>query len=246
MRRRRQQNPLLLKTVGVGVIVAICVLPILAKLGLFKQLHEQYVQTELINLPPPAPQPKERSKVKKTVHPHVEGHHGAKITRATVQVHVQAGAAAKGSTDNNNQIVNAPPGGPVGQVPTAAPPVPPVTAAPTPPAPQPVVAPPPPAPVAIAPPAPKPDVIVEAEPTYQPEPVIPDDLLDSDIDTTFYAYFTIQPDGTTDVKTVQGTGNSILDRLAMDAAKQWKFAPATKNGVPVLSYRRLQIEFVVS
>jgi protein TonB len=169
-----------------------------------------------------------------------------------VQVHVQAGTASKGAGDTNNQIVNAAAGGPIGQVPTgpssgtitggpSGQPVqaPVIVSAPA-------IEPPITPPVVTPPPVPKSDVVVEAEPTYQPEPVIPDNLLDSDIDTTFYAYFTVQPDGSIDVKMVQGTGNSILDRLAMDAARQWKFAPATKNGVPVLSYRRLQVQFVVS
>jgi protein TonB len=251
MRRRRRQNPLLIKTIGVGVIVTILVLPILAELGVFKTLHEEYVETQLINLPPPPPQPKEMpAKAKKRVHPHVEAHRGAKMARATkaatVPVHVQAAQAPAGQVGSgDNSIVNNS-GGAVGVVPggnangTGIPaPAPPPPIAPVHTQPAPPVVPP-------ATPAPKPDVILEAQPTSQPLPVIPDDLLDSDIDTTFFGYFTIHADGSTDVKMVQGTGNSILDRLAMDAAKKWKFDPATKNGVPVDSYRRLQVQFVVS
>ena len=247
MRRRNRKNPLLAKTVGIGVLVTLAVLPILAKLGLFKQLHEDYVHTQLINLPPPPPAPKEeKAKEKKRVRPHVEGKRGPRITHSTVAVHVQAGSSSKGANDNGNQIVNAPPGGPVGVAPSAPPsqqpsavpvPTPAVTAPPASVVPK----------VTAAPPIePKADIIVEAEPVYQPAPIIPDDLLDSDIDMTFFGYFDVKPDGTVDVKMVQSTGNSILDRLAMDAAKQWKFTPATKNGVPVESYRRLQVEFVVS
>jgi len=244
MRRRRRQNPLLAKTVGAGVIVTLVLLPILATLGVFKQMHDKYVVAELVNLPPPPPQPKETPpKAKKTVHPHVESHHGPRVARAghaaPLPVHVVASAStnSSGGTGIENGKATA-----TGTVPPTVVPAPPVstpTVAPPPPAPPTPVAPP-------VPPAPKADVIVEAEPTYQPEPVIPDDLLDSDIDMTFYAYFTIAPDGSVDVKMVKGTGNSILDRLAMDAAKQWKFTPATKNGTPVLSYRQLLVEFVVS
>jgi protein TonB len=247
MRRRRRQNPLLAKTALIGVGATLLILPILAKLGLFKEMHESYIETQLINLPPPPPQPKEeKAKAKKPVHAHVEGKRGARITHATVQVHVQAAAASKGAPDNGNQIVNAPPGGPVGVVPTG--PARPESAPPATPAPSvtPVIPASPAASPAPTSPAPKQVVVVEAEPIYQPSPVIPEDLLDSGIDTTFYGYFTIHTDGTVDVKMVQGTGNSILDRLAMDAAKQWKFTPATQNGVAVESYRRLQVEFVVS
>ena len=159
MRRRKRSNPLLAKTVLIGVGVTVIVLPILAQLGLFKQMHENYVQTELINLPPPPPQPKEaKPKAHKTVHPHVEGHHGARITRATVQVHVQAGTATKSGGDHTNEIVNAPPGAPVGVVPPSPAPVstqqPSPAVAPVPTVIPPVVTAPSPAPM----PAPKPDV----------------------------------------------------------------------------------------
>jgi protein TonB len=237
--------------IGIGVIVTLAFLPIMAKLGLLKAIQEKYVETTMIPMPPIPPQPKEaKAKAKKAVH-HAEARHGAQIASgahsAPLPVHVAMGNGAGGDNSvgqngsvsrtglvplfNPNAGSGSGQGGPV--TPPATPPPPPVVT-------------PPPTVVTPTPPTPKEDVIVEAEPSFKPEPVIPDDLLDSDIDTTFYAYFTISQDGTTDVKMVQGTGNSILDRLAMDAAKQWKFTPATKNGVPVLSYRQLQVEFVVS
>jgi protein TonB len=240
-RRRRQQNPLLLKMVAIGIVVTAVILPVLAKFGLFKQMHTNYVETQLVSLPPPPKEPKqEPPKAKKTVHPHVEAHHGEKAARgshsAPLPVHV---AVAKSSTGGDENAVENGTHTNLGQVQ-----IPPAT---TPPVPAPaVVVPPTPAPVPPLPaPAPTPDVIVEAEPTYQPLPVMPDDLLDSDIDLTFFGYFTVHADGMVDVKVVQGTGNSILDRLALDAAKQWKFTPATKNGLPIDSFRRLQVEFVV-
>jgi periplasmic protein TonB len=249
MRRRRRQNPLLAKTILIGVGMTILILPILAKLGLFKQLHDQYVQTELVNLPPPPPQPKEQKpKAKKAVKapPHAAAHRGTvqRATRsATVPVHVEAGTVRPGSSGSDtNTIVNNN-GGALGVLPAA--PATPVTP-PTPPV---VVqqAPPPPT-LPVVPPQPVVPAVIEAEPVYQPQPVIPEDLLDSanDVDATFYGYFTIHPDGTVDVKMVQSTGDSVLDRLAIDAAKQWRFTPATKDGIPVESYRRLQVEFVVS
>jgi periplasmic protein TonB len=248
-RRRRSNNPLLAKTLLVGIGAAIIILPILAQFGLFKQLHEAYVQTQLVSLPPPPPQPKEQKpRAKKAVKSHVHSiaHRGQapRATKApTVAVHVAASKGSGGSTEP--AIVNKAPGGPVGVVPTGppiAPTPPPVPPAPPPPAPLQAIAP----PAAPAPEPPAQPVLVEAEPVDEPKPVLPDDLLDSDIDTTFYGYFTIHADGTVDVKMVQSTGNSILDRLAIDAAKQWRFTPATKNGMPVDSYRRLQVEFEVS
>jgi len=71
-------------------------------------------------------------------------------------------------------------------------------------------------------------------------------LLDTDLDTDFWALFTIHADGTTDVKMLKSTGNQELDSIAMASAREWKFKPATQDGKPVDSYMRLDVQFQVS
>ncbi len=85
-----------------------------------------------------------------------------------------------------------------------------------------------------------------AVPVSKPEPALPDDLRESDLNASFEALFTVHADGTAAVKMVSGTGNAALDALALDAARHWTFRPATRDGQPVESYLRLRIEFEVS
>ncbi|MDQ2801095.1 MAG: energy transducer TonB [Armatimonadota bacterium] len=80
-------------------------------------------------------------------------------------------------------------------------------------------------------------------PLDKPQPALPDDLTYDDIHGDFRALFTIHADGSTAVKMLSGTGNGRLDQLAMDAAKRWRFRPATVDGKPVDSFTRLAIQF---
>lgn len=104
-----------------------------------------------------------------------------------------------------------------------------------------------PEPVKTTAPAPKAPVLTDVEPTYSPQPSIPDDLRTDALDKTFVAEFVVSASGTpSDVKVAQSTGNDELDRLALDTAKKWKFKPATRDGQPIESRIRLHIEFQVS
>lgn len=76
-------------------------------------------------------------------------------------------------------------------------------------------------------------------------PEIPSRLRTEALQASFTAVFTVHADGSADVQTVRSTGNAELDRLALAAARQWRFAPATCGGEPVESYLRLEIEFQV-
>ncbi len=104
-------------------------------------------------------------------------------------------------------------------------------------------------PVKPSPPAPHDPVITRAEPldAQMPKPTIPDDLLSDSLDKTFVAEFTVSPEGVpVTVRVAQSTGNDELDRRAIDAARRWRFKPATRDGQPIESRVRLSIEFQVS
>ncbi|MCW3053938.1 MAG: TonB family protein [Chthonomonadales bacterium] len=104
-------------------------------------------------------------------------------------------------------------------------------------------------PVVTAPIVPKAPVFTAAQPldSSQPKPSIPDDLRSDAIDKTVVIEFTVGEDGAPmAVKAVQSTGNDELDRRALDAARKWRFKPATRDGQPVVGRVRLSIEFQVS
>jgi len=104
-------------------------------------------------------------------------------------------------------------------------------------------------PVVTAPVVPKTPVFTAAEPLddSQPKPSIPDALRSDAIDKTVVIEFTVGEDGAPmAVKAVQSTGNDELDRRALDAARKWRFKPATRDGQPVVGRVRLSIEFQVS
>ncbi len=104
-------------------------------------------------------------------------------------------------------------------------------------------------PTPTQPATPKEAIFTSAQPIgdNQPKPTIPDDLRSDALDKTFVAEFTVGEDGAPmQVKAVQSTGNDELDRRALDAAKKWRFKPATRDGLPVVGKVRLFIEFQVS
>ena len=254
MRRRRQKNTLLPKMIGVAVLVNAILLPILAQLGVFKNIGGQKLtQVELIKLPPPEKRPPTPKKTaKKAVKPHAAGHKTAARPAAArpapsgpPPVHVVAAGPSPGGSGGSGDAGIVPSGsGPV----TPQPPVPPTPPAPAPP--PPVPTPPAPAPPPVpkpAPPAPPVvPILTAAVPLSQPKPIIPDDLQSSDINTVFNALFTVHTDGTASVKMVSSTGDPTLDMLALEAAKRWTFRPATRDGQPVESFLRLRIEFDAS
>jgi protein TonB len=258
MRRRRQKNTLLPKTIGVAVVITAILLPILAQLGAFKNIGGQKLtQVELIKLPPPEKRPPPPKKVAKkpTAKPKAAGHKAAaraasrRAPSGPPPVKVVAAGPSPGASGGGGGDAGIT-GSDTGATPSVPPPpAPPAPAAP--PSPPPAPAPPPPAPPApkLAPPAPlpaPPPVITAAVPVSQPKPSIPDDLRDSDLNASFNALFTIQADGSASVRMVSSTGNPALDALALDAAKRWTFRPATRNGQPVQSFLRLRVEFDVT
>ncbi len=261
MRRRRQKNTLLPKMIGLAVVINAILLPILAQLGVFKNIGGQKLtQVEIIKLPPPEKRPTPPKKTAKKAAPKVKaaGHKTAVRPAASrrapsgpppvrVVAQGQAAGANGGSGSGDAGITGsasspAPPINPT--LPVTTPPI----APPSPPPPAPSLPPPPPPAPRPVPPAPPPvpPVVTAAVPLTQPKPSIPDDLRDSDLSADFNALFTVHPDGSASVKMVSSTGNQMLDALALDAAKRWTFRPATRGGQPVESFLRLRVEFSVS
>lgn len=237
---------------GIAVLITAALLPIMAWLGVFKAVKEQYYAVTMVNLPPPKPLPKVAKPQHKKVasKSHAESHSNERRQEAKAKplpFHVAAAAPTSGNS-SGPAIVNGTNTN-IGTVPTAppasAPAAPPATA-PAPPPPTPAPAPAPPPQVAAAPPPAPAPVPVDPQVVYDPKPTIPSDLLGSDLNTNFWALFTINPDGTTDVKMLQSTGNQELDEIAMQCAKEWKFKPATLDGKPVESYERLDVQFQVT
>ena len=255
MRRRRQKNTLLPKMIGVAVLVNAILLPILAQLGVFKNIGGQKLtQVELIKLPPPEKRPPPPKKTaKKAARPHPAGHKTA-ARPATARhapsgpppVKVVAAGPSPGDAGGSGDAGIVPSGsGPATSAPSPAAP-----AAPSPPV-TPPPAPTPPAPTPLAPkPAPPPPsavpVVTDATPLSQPRPALPDDLSYDDIHGSFLALFTIHADGSADVKMVSSTGNNEADGILLDFARKWTFRPATVNGKPIESFKRLEVEFYLS
>ncbi len=253
MRRRREKNTLLPKMIGLAVVINAILLPILAQLGVFKNIGGQKLTpVEIIKLPPPEkrPTPPKKTAKKATVKPKASGRKTAARPSASrcaptgpppVRVVAQGPAAGASGGGGDAGIT----GSGNGPSPTPAPPPPappPVSPPPPPPAPVPPP-PPPPAPKPVPPPAPPAaPVVTAAVPVSEPKPVLPDDISYDDIHGSFLGLFTIHADGSTDVKMVSSSGNSRVDQIALEAARQWKFRPATVNSKPVLSYERLEVE----
>jgi TonB family protein len=79
--------------------------------------------------------------------------------------------------------------------------------------------------------------------TRKVDPAYPLQLMRQNVAGTVILYAVIHADGSVgDVKVLRGVEDR-LDRFASDAVAQWKFEPATKNGVPVDVEATFQIPF---
>src|SRR5579862_7556296 len=247
MRRRKGNNKLLMRIIMISVLVHVLALPILAHYGAFKKIQERYMETRLVQLPPPERE-RARPEERKVEHPHQTAHAGRRTASAGARQHTFHSnnlsqpkvVAAAGTGDGNGEGDVDQGSGKAGQLPTAPAPAkapekeasaPPPPATPTeqkPPSEPVKVAenPKPAAPVAPEPAAPKPahvPVFTDVQPVDSPQPTIPDDLRADALDKTYIAEFDVSPDGTpANVKMAQSTGNDELDQLAMDAARKWR------------------------
>ncbi|MBS1717391.1 MAG: TonB family protein [Armatimonadetes bacterium] len=248
-RRRRKKNPLLGRIIAISVGLHVIALPILAHFGAFQKLQDAANKVSVVMLTSAPEEQKEKPKEKpappkKSAAKSVAHRGGANLNAPKV---VTSDAAPDSASGDGPAAVESGTGK-AGVVPT--------TKEPTPAMPQPQ-----PQPEAVKP-APKADVekpapteptatphvpvFAGAKPIAQPLPVIPDDYRAEDLSKDFVAEFEVGADGVpTDVKVAQSTGIFELDRLALEAAKKWRFQPATRDGQPVPGKVRLTIEFRV-
>jgi len=84
-----------------------------------------------------------------------------------------------------------------------------------------------------------------AHAVYAPVPEIPDDLREEVINTVAVAHFRVTYDGQVSVALVTKTDNPRLNAVILDTLKQWRFFPATKNGVAIDSEFDLKIPVTV-
>jgi TonB family protein len=81
------------------------------------------------------------------------------------------------------------------------------------------------------------------DPVRKIDPKYPQDLMKEHVEGEVILYGVIRPDGTVDsIQLVRGI-DKLLDANAMDAFRQWKFRPATKDGQPVALEAIVHIPF---
>jgi protein TonB len=274
-RRRRNNNPLLKRIIMISVIVHIIALPILAQFGAFKQIQKRFMDTQLVSLPPPIHEKQSEEKHEhKQVHKAQTAKKTAPIASQAKQAaqksnlsqpKVVASADTGGGTEDGIPVVDPNGTGKAGVLPTEETSKKPTAEKEPVPVEKPIEK-----PVKPEEPVKKPETFVKpvekpVEPVKKPDPVapmvprfttaeaesmpppsIPDDLRSDALDKTTVVEIVVSPQGTASkVKVAQSAGNGELDKIAMDAARKWKFRPATRNGDPIESTVRLHVQFVV-
>jgi protein TonB len=91
----------------------------------------------------------------------------------------------------------------------------------------------------------QPPVLKPAVALVKVQPAIPESMLNSAWQALFRGQFLVDKDGNVTPQMISSTGHSILDARALEAAKHWKFQPATRDGVPVASTVKFEIEYAV-
>ncbi len=80
---------------------------------------------------------------------------------------------------------------------------------------------------------------------YAPTPAIPDDLRETVFQAVAVAHFRVAPDGTIEVTLVQPTPNPRLNQILLETLREWKFFPATKDGIAIASEFDVRIPITV-
>jgi len=85
---------------------------------------------------------------------------------------------------------------------------------------------------------------VEAVPVETPSPVYPDQARRKNLQGAVIAEIQIDTTGkVASARAAEGSGSALLDDAALAAVKAWKYKPATLNGKPVPSVRRVRFVF---
>jgi protein TonB len=85
-----------------------------------------------------------------------------------------------------------------------------------------------------------------AEPVYTPEPEISSELHEQCFKSCCIAKFLIKKDGKTSVALLSSSGSSEVDDITLTTLRRWKFKPATLDGQPIDSSRKIKVEFEVN
>ena len=80
---------------------------------------------------------------------------------------------------------------------------------------------------------------------YAPAPEIPDELRENAMVAVAIAHFEVGYDGYLQVTLTQPTMNPQLNALLLETLKQWRFAPATRNGVAIASQFDIRIPVTI-
>jgi protein TonB len=75
--------------------------------------------------------------------------------------------------------------------------------------------------------------------------VIPDDLREDVIDTEAVAKFKVTADGIVEVSLAKPTPNPRLNQLLLETLQQWKFFPATRDGIAIDAAFEVRIPITV-
>ncbi|HTQ11812.1 MAG TPA: TonB family protein [Fimbriimonadaceae bacterium] len=260
-RRRRKGNKLLARILLISVAVHVIAVPILAKYGAFDKIRREFVTNTVTVIPPPPPdteKPVEKKVEQKKQLARARGSsHASRAQARSNAPHppVVASNAAPTGQGDNGPTINPNGTGTPGVVPkgtgptglatnpgTTKPATEPVATPATTPAVKPATKP----DVKPAPVQPHVPVIVTAEAVYQPQPQVPDDLRADALDKTCVVEISVGADGDpASVKIDTSCGIDELDQIALDAARKWRFKPATADGSPIPSIVRLHVEFKV-
>lgn len=85
----------------------------------------------------------------------------------------------------------------------------------------------------------------DAQVVANPAPVIPAEMHEECFKSCCIARFQIDKDGKTKVKLLSSSGSTEIDDITLSTLKQWKFRPATLDGKPIPSTRRIKVEFEI-
>lgn len=85
----------------------------------------------------------------------------------------------------------------------------------------------------------------DAQIVHSPKPEIPAELHEQCFKSCCLAKFIIKEDGKSSVKLLSSTGSAEVDEIAVSTLQRWKFKPATVNGKPVESAKKIKVEFEV-